>query len=147
MPDQPEARKELLPCPNPFKGRLAVFGGSDCIIWLGAKTKRGYGHLSFAGNPVLAHRLMWILEFGSIRKGLEVCHTCDNPPCVNPKHLWLGTHSENMKDAFRKGRVDVMTPGIKGGETTKRLLKGKKKRAQKKSAIKSSKREGGRKWS
>jgi hypothetical protein len=87
---------------------------NGCWEWQGATTKRGYGHLSFASKHVLAHRLMFTLTKGEIGEGLHVCHTCDNPPCINPKHLWAGTHSENMKDAYSKGRLDVKTPGAKG---------------------------------
>ncbi len=129
MSDQQSPQSQVLAeCPNPFKDRILMFAGSKCWIWKGAKTKRGYGHLSFLGKHVLAHRLMWILTFGAIHDGLEVCHSCDNPPCVNPEHLWLGTHSQNMKDAFKKGRLDITTPGDKGRETIKRIWKSKRRK-------------------
>lgn len=73
-----------------------------CWVWMAARIKLGsYGLLS----KLLAHRLSWVIHYGSIPDGLFVCHHCDNPPCVNPAHLFLGTRSDNMLDAFNKGRL------------------------------------------
>src|SRR3989442_111886 len=79
---------------------------SDCWIWTGALSQRGYGEFSvLSGSWVLAHRFSWQLHFGAIPVGLCVCHACDNRTCVNPSHLWLGTHTANMKDKQVKGRA------------------------------------------
>jgi hypothetical protein len=67
--------------------------------------KAGYGRLSSVSSRYeLAHRLSYKLFIGSIPKDLFVCHTCDNPPCVNPDHLWIGTHRNNIVDRMDKER-------------------------------------------
>jgi hypothetical protein len=79
----------------------------DCWVWLAGKGRGGYGRLSRAGlSPQyrLAHRHSWELAYGPIPDGLHVCHRCDNPPCVNPAHLFLGTDKDNLDDMRSKGR-------------------------------------------
>jgi hypothetical protein len=79
---------------------------SGCWEWTGATNKGGYGILhTLAYDSQKAHRLAWELTHGPIPDGLLICHHCDNPPCCNPDHLFLGTHTDNMKDAFSKGRI------------------------------------------
>lgn len=77
-----------------------------CWIWLGYKTQRqGYGMPKFHGKHVMAHRVSLEIKLNrSIREGYLSCHTCDNPSCVNPDHLFEGTHIENMIDKCNKGR-------------------------------------------
>lgn len=84
--------------------------GEGCWEWIGSKLLRGlpYGTFTFTADGVrktaLAHRLSWMTVNGDIPNNLMVCHRCDNPLCINPDHLFLGTHSDNMKDMKEKGR-------------------------------------------
>lgn len=80
-----------------------------CWHWQGKRDSNGYGliQLHRGARRQLAHRISWQLHFGAIPNGLLVCHHCDNPPCVNPQHLFVGTQSDNLWDASRKGRLSV----------------------------------------
>ena len=83
-----------------------VIKGADCWIWQGSTISGGYGNFRVRGGHMLVHRFSWELEHGmSIVGKLDVCHHCDNPPCVNPAHLFLASHKSNMLDAAKKGRL------------------------------------------
>jgi hypothetical protein len=75
-----------------------------CWEWTRARTKFGYGHLVWNGRHLTAHRQAWEFAKGAIPAGMCVLHRCDNPACINPDHLWLGTKSDNTLDCSRKGR-------------------------------------------
>jgi HNH endonuclease len=76
-----------------------------CWTWEGSRHPQGYGTLSVGRKTVRAHRFSYELANGPFDASLDVCHHCDNPSCVRPDHLFLGTARDNMRDASRKGRV------------------------------------------
>jgi hypothetical protein len=77
-----------------------------CWLWTGAKTTAGYGYIHLAdGSKDYAHRISSKIHGGRDATGLSLCHRCDNPPCVNPAHLFVGTQVDNMRDMWSKGRA------------------------------------------
>jgi len=78
---------------------------TECWEWLGTKIVEGYGTFSIKNIEVKCHRLSFFLHTGVLNKSLCVCHLCDNPSCVNPNHLWLGTLQANNFDKTLKGRT------------------------------------------
>lgn len=88
-----------------------------CWTWTAAKIK-GYGTMNVGGKNCGAHRIAWELFNGPIPDGLHACHHCDNPSCVNPSHIFLGTHQDNMADKQAKGRG----PGCRTVEESRLVL-------------------------
>ena len=89
-----------------------------CWLWHANKLPKGYGLFKLHGTMARAHRVAYELYKGPFEKTLHVLHTCDNPSCVNPDHLWLGTNADNVKDKKMKGRAQ----GFQGAENPRALL-------------------------
>lgn len=87
-----------------------------CWIWGGALKPAGYGVFSFRGLSLFAHRVSWMMANGEIPSGLFIIHKCDLPCCVRPDHLMAGTQSDNISDAFRKGRMRGHLKAMKGSK-------------------------------
>lgn len=98
----------MKPGPKPraarLEGRYRVDDATGCWIWTAATMGSGYGVVRHHGHLTGAHRVSWELRNGLIPEGAVILHRCDNPPCVNPDHLSVGTHADNMADMKAKGR-------------------------------------------
>lgn len=106
------------PQPVLFWRKVDRRGDDDCWEWQASKYANGHGQFAIDRKPMGAHRFSWMLHFGDIPDGLFVCHKCDNPPCVNPRHLFLGTPLDNIRDMDRKGRrVVVPNRGCENGKS------------------------------
>jgi len=86
-----------------FESKIKVIPETGCWEWQGGRDKTNYGQFSYKNNRA-AHRSAYELYVDDIPEGLIVCHKCDNPPCVNPDHLFLGTFKDNTQDCIKKGR-------------------------------------------
>lgn len=94
--------------PDRFWAKVDKSGGPDaCWEWQGTRAPNRYGSVTFHNRAVSTHRLAWELTHGPITDGLWVLHRCDNPPCCNPAHLFLGTPTDNAQDRNAKGRANT----------------------------------------
>jgi hypothetical protein len=88
-----------------FWSKVDRSGGPDaCWPWMAYRNRDGYGSFRVDDHTESAHRVAWVEENGPVPEGMDVLHHCDNPPCCNPRHLFLGTAADNARDSVAKGR-------------------------------------------
>ena len=101
--------------------RIIINSETECWEWTGTIGRDGYGKAKRSGKIIRAHRLSYSFYKGEIPPSFHVCHSCDNPKCVNPSHLWVGTHLQNEMDKTLKGRRPL-SPSVIHPETLLRRI-------------------------
>lgn len=113
MLENADIDKRHKPLTQRFEEKYIPEPNSGCWIWIGGQYQSGYGNISINNKKQKAHRVSYEMHKGKIPEGMFVCHSCDNPLCVNPDHLWVGTAIDNNADRHAKGRSNGGTDGPK----------------------------------
>ena len=108
-------KKEKYSSKEYLMSKIQIDKKTGCWNWKGSRHKQGYGTKAFAGKRIKTHRLFYEIFIGKIPERICVCHKCDNPPCCNPDHLFIGTYKDNMQDMIKKNRSNFLV-----GEKCKR---------------------------
>lgn len=112
-------RRSLL---DRFWEKVNVCEPNECWSWTGSTNLGGYGEVRDGKTLLMAHRFSYEIHHGPIPEGMEMCHSCDNPSCCNPAHLFVGTRSDNMLDMYRKGRANREWHGVLGEQNHRSKL-------------------------
>lgn len=117
MKSRADIQKEVT---EKFWSQVDIREPDECWEWQGSRDVNGYGTFCILNENYRAHRVAWMFSGGAIPKDnnycgtMYICHHCDNPPCVNPKHLFVGTQKDNMQDCHNKGRNADMSRDFHG---------------------------------
>ena len=100
---KPGSGRKPIPIEQRFWNKVDIRGKDECWNWTAAKNKLGYGFVMYNRVCTQAYRVAWVLTYGGSIHDVYLCHKCNNPSCVNPKHLYAGSHAENMRDKVAAG--------------------------------------------
>jgi hypothetical protein len=118
---------QTIPLETRFRKYVGPTTAAGCVLWIGCTNDDGYGLIGSGtskGHNSLAHRLAYEIHIGPIPDGILVLHSCDNPPCINVAHLFLGTQGDNIADMLAKGRQRKRVPGSRRYLQEQRRLSG-----------------------